>query len=52
MGVAGEKTRVEVMSVVLLLSGIAAFVGALFNLRRSQRLARALRTVEPPPVRC
>lgn len=44
---AGENTRVEVMSVVLLLSGIAAFVGALFNLRRSQRLARALCTVEP-----
>ena len=37
----------EVLSVVLLLSGIAAFVGALFNLRRSQRLARALCTVEP-----
>ena len=32
----------EVMSVVLLLCGIAAFVGALFNLRRSLRLARAL----------
>ena len=38
----------EVLSVVLLLSGIAAFVGALFNLRRSQRLARALCPVEPP----
>ena len=38
----------EVLSAVLLLSGIAAFVGALFNLRRSQRLARALCTVEPP----
>jgi ceramide glucosyltransferase len=56
---AGENTRVEVMSVVLLLSGIAAFVGALFNLRRSQRLARTLRSVmprriaadaDPPPV--
>jgi ceramide glucosyltransferase len=38
---------VEVMSVVLLLSGVTAFVGALFNLRRSQRLARALRSVMP-----
>ena len=47
-GVAGENTRVEVTSVVLLLSGIAAFAGALFNLRRSQRLARALRAVGPP----
>jgi ceramide glucosyltransferase len=35
------------MSVVLLLSGVTAFVGALFNLRRSQRLARALRSVMP-----
>ncbi len=37
----------EVISVVLLLSGIVAFVGALFNLRRSLRLVRALYTVEP-----
>ena len=36
----------QVMSVVLLLCGIAAFVGALFNLRRSQRLARALWSVD------
>jgi ceramide glucosyltransferase len=43
----GENTRVEEMSVVLLLSGMAAFVGALFNLRRSQRLARALWSVKP-----
>jgi ceramide glucosyltransferase len=32
--------------VVLLLSGIVAFVGALFNLRRSRRLSRTLHTVE------
>ena len=45
------------MSVVLLLCGIVAFVGAVFNLRRSLRLARALcplsRTVprrRPTPV--
>jgi ceramide glucosyltransferase len=38
---------VEVMSVVLLLSGIVAFVGALCNLRRSLRLAYALCPVEP-----
>ena len=42
-----ENTRVEVMSVVLLLSGIVAFVGASFNLRRSLRLARALCPIEP-----
>jgi ceramide glucosyltransferase len=35
------------MSVVLLLSGIVAFVGAVFNLRRSLRLARALCPLEP-----
>jgi cellulose synthase/poly-beta-1,6-N-acetylglucosamine synthase-like glycosyltransferase len=34
---------------VLLLSGITAAVGALFNLRRCLRLARMLWTIEPPP---
>jgi ceramide glucosyltransferase len=43
---AGGNTRVQVMFVVLLLCGIAALVGALFNLRRCQRLACALRSVE------
>src|SRR5919106_2982252 len=35
------------MPAVLLLTGIAAFVLALFNLQRSYRLARALRPIEP-----
>src|SRR4051794_26561252 len=43
---AGGNTGVGVMSVVLLLSGLAAFVGALYFLRRSQRLTRLLRTIE------
>jgi cellulose synthase/poly-beta-1,6-N-acetylglucosamine synthase-like glycosyltransferase len=35
------------LPVVLLLSGIAAFILAWFNWRRSQQLARALRRIEP-----
>jgi ceramide glucosyltransferase len=38
---------VEVMSGVLLLTGIAAFVLALLNLQRSYGLARVLRAIEP-----
>jgi ceramide glucosyltransferase len=40
---------VEVLPVVLLLSGVAACVLALFNLRRSRSLARLLRPIEPAP---
>jgi len=46
-GAAKESARVEVMPAVLLLTGIAAFVLALFNLQRSYGLARALRPIEP-----
>jgi ceramide glucosyltransferase len=45
--VAGENARVEAPPGVLVLSGIGAFILAWFNWRRSQRLGRALRAIEP-----